>query len=333
MDRLVQLALDFFGLGPPADDPGAMAPPRRPVPSRLPRPRISRPRLPDADDLAPVALLAEADGTLPQHPRANREVLLDTRRVAYEFLRGKRRTIGFSVSHEGLAVRAPSWVPLHEVDDALVAKAAWILRKLAEAGAVHEKRVQNRIAWADGVQFPLLGRPVTVRLVRPAGAAAGRGARAVLWTPPETVAGDGAADDAPAVEDAAATAELRLPLPVDAAPVTIAAAVRSWMLSEARQHFVRRLEHFAPRLRVRFTRLSLTSARTRWGSASSDGSIRLHWRLMHFRPEVVDYVVVHELAHLRHMDHSPRFWAVVATEVPDHPAMRRELRQDSAPRW
>ena len=86
MDRLVQLALDFFGLGPPADDPGAMAPPRRPVPSRLPRPRISRPRLPDADDLAPVALLAEADGTLPQHPRANREALHALIREAFASL-------------------------------------------------------------------------------------------------------------------------------------------------------------------------------------------------------------------------------------------------------
>ena len=79
--------------------------------------------------------------------------------------------------------------------------------------------------------------------------------------------------------------------------------------------------------------LGLSSARTRWGSASVSGAIRLNWRLLHFTPAVIDYVVVHELSHLRVMDHSPRFWAVVASIFPDHAQLRRRLRDEAVPLW
>ena len=76
---------------------------------------------------------------------------------------------------------------------------------------------------------------------------------------------------------------------------------------------------------MRVTRLSLSSAATRWGSANANGAIRLHWRLIHFPLATIDYVVAHELAHLREMNHSPRFWNVVRSVVPEYEAARREL--------
>ena len=69
-----------------------------------------------------------------------------------------------------------------------------------------------------------------------------------------------------------------------------------------------------------------SSATTRWGSASADGSIRLNWRLVHFGMPVIDYVVAHELAHLREMNHSPAFWAVVARLYPGYQTPRRWLK-------
>ena len=104
-------------------------------------------------------------------------------------------------------------------------------------------------------------------------------------------------------------------------------------MRQARAHFTARLDHFAPLLGVRWSRLRLSSAQTRWGSAKADGSIALNWRLLHHAPAVIDYVVAHELAHLRVMDHSPRFWSTLATVVPDHAALRRRLRDESVPRW
>jgi predicted metal-dependent hydrolase len=80
-------------------------------------------------------------------------------------------------------------------------------------------------------------------------------------------------------------------------------------------------------------RLSLSSATTRWGSANANGSVRLHWRLIHHPLATIDYVVAHELAHLREMNHSERFWSVVRSVVPEYEAARRELRRsEQSPR-
>ena len=104
-------------------------------------------------------------------------------------------------------------------------------------------------------------------------------------------------------------------------------------MRQAKRIFTERLDHFAPRLQVQWQRLSLSSASTRWGTASADGAIRLNWRLVHFKMDVIDYVVAHELSHLRVMNHSPQFWETVGTVVPDYAQRRRMLKEDSLPRW
>ena len=104
-------------------------------------------------------------------------------------------------------------------------------------------------------------------------------------------------------------------------------------MRQAKRVFTERLEHFAPQVGVQWRRMSLSSAGTRWGSASADGSIRLNWRLIHFRLAIIDYVVVHELSHLRVMDHSPRFWDTVATIVPDYALLRGQLKEEMIPQW
>jgi predicted metal-dependent hydrolase len=124
---------------------------------------------------------------------------------------------------------------------------------------------------------------------------------------------------------------LRLGLPPTAAPEQIRDAVQSWLQRQARRIFEERCALFAVRLGVRMKRLSLSSAATRWGSASADGSIRLNWRLVHFALPVIDYVVTHELAHLREMNHSAAFWEVVRQALPDFEAARGALRHDVLP--
>ena len=105
-------------------------------------------------------------------------------------------------------------------------------------------------------------------------------------------------------------------------------------MQEARAMFVQRLDHFAPLLQVRWTQLALSNAATRWGSARSDGSIRLNWRLVHCELAVLDYVVAHELSHLRVMNHSQRFWDTVRSVVPDYAVLRARLKDDQhLPRW
>lgn len=103
--------------------------------------------------------------------------------------------------------------------------------------------------------------------------------------------------------------------------------LEDWYREEARRHLGARLERFAPDLGVARPRLVVRDPRTRWGSCSSRGIVNLSWRLMLVPSCLGDYVVVHELAHLLRMDHSPAFWAEVERVLPDWRERRHDLRQ------
>ncbi len=242
-----------------------------------------------------------------RHPKANRESRLGEAVVAYEFKRGKRRTIGFRIGPEGLAVSAPRWVPLYEVEAALQEKADWILRKLGETRERQALQESERIDWKDGVCLPYMGESIQV-VLEPAHKFEAAGAQLMGM-------------------------HLHVALPHSAAPQQIRDAVQAWLMRQAKTIFTERLDHFAPKVQVQWRRLSLSNAGTRWGSARVDGSIRLNWRLVHFKQAVIDYVVVHELSHLRVMDHSPRFWEAVGAVVPDYPELRQALKDQTTPRW
>ena len=253
-----------------------------------------------------------------RHPQATREALLDGILVAFKFRRGKRSTIGFSVGVDGLTVSAPRWVPLIEIDKAVREKSGWIVKKLQETRERHQRLESARIDWKDGCVVPFLGEPVIV-VLDPRHAFGGVGA--------ELKNSGGLA--LPGVTQLT----LHIGLSHTASADQIRDAVQAWLMRQAKRLFTERLDHFAPHLSVQWRKLSLSSAGTRWGSASADGSIRLNWRLIHFRQAVIDYVVVHELSHLRVMDHSPRFWDTVATVLPDYARLRHQLKDDTLPRW
>jgi predicted metal-dependent hydrolase len=304
MQSPFQLLLDLF------DEPKA-----RPVaspPVALPPPRIHdserSPGEPFDRVLAPQAF---------RHPDANREARLGDVLVAYEFRRARRKNIGFLVGPEGLVVTAPRWVPLGEVDQALRAKTRWIVAKL-EAARERQARIEAaRIEWKDGATFPFLGEPVIV-VLDPRHDFRETGGR--LHTDTTTLPG-------------VARQTLYIGLPQSAQPSQVRDAVQAWLMRQARQLFTERLDHYAPRLDVQWRKLTLSSAGTLWGTAHSDGSIRLNWRLVHFRMAVIDYVVAHELSHLRVMDHSPRFWDTVRTVVPNYSELRGQLKDEALPAW
>lgn len=234
---------------------------------------------------------------------SQRQALLTGQIVPYELQRSRRRSIGFIVGHEGLTVRAPGWATLATIETALQEKSAWITRKLAEVRERGARQRAARIVWEDGSALPWLGASLTLRLgeVRPGPWLIGQTLYSGLALP-------GSADQ-------------------------VRARVQAWFQREARAYFAARVAQRVPQMGVQPERLMLTSAATRWGSCSAGGVIRLNWRLMHHRPEVIDYVVVHELAHLREMNHSPRFWSIVEQVLPDYPHWRRELRESAVPVW
>jgi predicted metal-dependent hydrolase len=112
-------------------------------------------------------------------------------------------------------------------------------------------------------------------------------------------------------------------------------ALRAWLLRVARERLEPRVSALAARTGVSFSRVSIRRQRSRWGSCSVRGTISLNACLLFQRVEVVDYLIVHELMHVGHMNHSARFWQAVERHCPDWRALDRELLQGwrLVPRW
>jgi len=309
MRALLQYTLDLFG----GDTEAAPVTPSR----KRSMPPVGGATVPVDPVVAASSSSSAAAEVVSRHPQANRETRLGAVRIAYLFKRGKRRTIGFSVNHDGLVVHAPRWVTLADVQSALDEKAKWIVRKLVETRERQDRMLANRIEWKDGAMLPFLGEPMQVMLDPYHAFDTGGAVLNVV----ETGLPDGA------------RLQLRLGLPRHANADQIRDAVQAWLMRQAKRLFTERLDHFAPRLQVQWRKMSLSSAGTRWGSARADGAIRLHWRLIHFRASIIDYVVVHELSHLRVMDHSPRFWDTVRAIVPDYEVLRGQLKDEAIPKW
>ncbi len=224
--------------------------------------------------------------------------------IGFMLRTSRRKTIGLTITDDGLVVTAPSWVSRVQAADVVRAKAPWVLRKLH---ALHERQRHLATAdalWQDGGRFPYLGVYVMLA-VQP-------DARHVGFSgdPGRPVEGD----------------VLTLPLQADSRTDRVRERVHAWLQQQARQLFEERLRHFCAMAQVSLSGWRLASPGGRWGSCSSDGRIMLNWRLIHFGPDVVDYVVAHEVAHLRHMNHGPDFWREVGRLCPDFSRARLALK-------
>ena len=242
--------------------------------------------------------------SLPPTPdRTPRRIRFSDRTLDYTLRRARRKTIGFSIGVDGLTVAAPRGVTLDRIEEALREREKWVVTKL-DALERHRAAVPQ-VRWEDGGTLPYLGLPLTLRL------SATTAARATRST-------------APAFDDASRV--LTLDVPADAPPALVRRHVEAWLRERARALFSERLAFYETRLGRNHRVLRLSSARTRWGSCSADGRILLNWRLVHFPLSSIDYVVAHELAHLKEMNHGPRFWATVASIFPDYEAVRRSMK-------
>ena len=202
-----------------------------------------------------------------------------------------RRGVGLKVDCEGLTVSAPLTVPVARVEKMVLESEAWVLGKL-EVWRQRQVPVQR---WEDGATLPFLGGQLTLRL------GAARRACAEL-----------------------AGTELLVAVPV-AGEEAVRRAVVAWYRRAALPHLAQRAFFFSRLAGLVPPRVMLSSANSRWGSCNSRREVRLAWRLVKARPALVDYVVCHELAHLRHMDHSREFWAEVGRLCPDYRLLREEL--------
>lgn len=244
----------------------------------------------------------------PSQPDSNsgtrkRQILIQDQVLEYELRRSKRRSIGFLIADDGLRITAPRWVTLADIELAIVEKQNWIISKLREKHELANRRMQATMRWEDGARLPYLGSDLTLRIVHH-----GR---------------------IPVTHDAE-QGTLHISLPPDFQEQQLKDRIQNWLQQEAKRIFNQRLPIFAQRLGVTYHSMSLSSAGTRWGSCTSQGKIRLNWRLIHFSPAIIDYVVAHELSHIREMNHSADFWATVASIYPDYEHAKRQLRQHAS---
>ena len=254
---------------------------------------------------APPTIVLPVPPQAPQAPDAPplRRIVLGPHSLEYELRRSTRRSIGFMIDDDGLRVTAPRRITLAEIDNAIRAKQRWILTKLQERGERRALRQQRPpVEWVDGAQLPYLGADITLRLVP--------------------------APRSSCVFDSA-TGVLTIGVVDGLAEWQLKERVRLWYREEAKRIFTERMESYAPRLGVRYASMTLSSAGTRWGSCTVSGNIRLNWRLVHFALPLIDYVVAHELAHLKEMNHSPRFWATVESVYPDYDGAKQALKKRS----
>lgn len=198
-----------------------------------------------------------------------------------------------TVDERGLTVSAP-WRSTERRILAIIRDAEdWVLKKLATWSAC-ETRHQT---WAHGDTIRYLGGMLPIHLEPQAAATA-------------------------ALDDQGA---LRIGLPDPDDPQAVKAAAVNWYRRHAQTNFASRLAVYAPMLGVAASRMLLSNARSRWGSCNASREVRLNWRLIQARQPTIDYVVVHELAHLIEMNHSRRFWNLVAAACPHHKDARAEL--------
>lgn len=227
-------------------------------------------------------------------PGSERRIAVANQIIVYRLHRVRRRTIGFQVNERGLTIRAPRSIAMREIEAAIVESQRWIFAKQLEWRAWCERQRLTAIRFADGGTVQYLGKVKTLRL----------GAPVVR------------SDD-----------EIQLALPAEASEAEVRQALQAWLQAQARSVIGGRLERFSERIHARFAGWRLSSARTQWGSCSHDGRVRLNWRLVHFPLPVIDYVIAHELAHLRELNHSPRFWREVARLLPGFEAARDQIKR------
>ena len=213
----------------------------------------------------------------------------------HKTIRTKRKSIALVVQPDGkLIVRAPKRATKREINALVKKYANWIAKKQAKMLEIQEALLPHK--FIEGEEFFFLGEGYPLQIV---------GAKKItlrLWGKHFQLA-----------KFAQADAEWHF---------------EKWYKKEARKIFTERVDFYAKKYDFKYAKLKLSSAQTRWGSCSSHGNINLTWRLVMMPKEIIDYVVVHELSHLREHNHSKAFWAQVEAILPDYKSRRTWLKKN-----
>jgi predicted metal-dependent hydrolase len=222
--------------------------------------------------------------------------------IAYELVRSPRRTADIVIEPDGrVIVRAPESVPDERIEDLIESKRLWIYKNLAEWRDLNATRVIRE--YRNGEGFLYLGRSYRLLLV--------------------------GGQDEPLLLKGGRFC-LRRDL-VDQGEIPAAkAAFRDYFIKRGMERITQRVRYFAPKAGVMTGKISVRELGSRWASCSPTGNLAFHWKCMMAPPKVIDYIVVHELCHMHHLDHSDAFWNEVDKVMPDYYERKEWLRKNGA---
>lgn len=230
------------------------------------------------------------------------EIRYGDSRITYQVVRSARRrkTIEVTVDAPGVVtVAAPAGTPPDQVEATVRRRAGWIIKHDGEATAALPPR-----RFVSGESLPYLGRSVPLTMHRVDGDEVD--VRFHHWR---------------------FDVDVPRALEADERVDTVCAAFEAWYRERAALKLPPRVDRIASLLGVRPTRILVRGQRKRWASCAPDGTLRFNWRTVMAPPALVDYIVAHELAHLRVRGHGPEYWGVVAQAVPDYRRRRERLRE------
>jgi len=220
--------------------------------------------------------------------------------IEYQINYSRRKTMSITVKPDGtIRVAAPKGTAAKTVQDWVTSKSKWIAAKLAEVELANRQVVER--SYQSGEEFSYLGRPM----------------RLELFDPPQQAKTK--------VRFREGTIQITCP---DCSPAAVKAALETWYRWAAGRYIRARVGHYQSQVGGKLGRITIREQKTRWGSCSAQGNLNFNWRIMMAPPEIIDYLVVHELCHLVHLNHSPSFWNLVASIIPDYKARKDWLRKN-----
>jgi predicted metal-dependent hydrolase len=212
----------------------------------------------------------------------------------------KRRSASIQVFPDSrIVVSVPLYFPDTKVKTLLDLRRAWIVKKLKEVEKFGE--VKPAREFKSGEIFSILGKQYTLQVIR---------------QPVERIW----------LQENLLVVALVPGISIAREPAAVKRKLQAWLTSFALEKFQARIEHYAPLLSAKPQRVSVKNYRSRWGACKSSGDLIFNWRLIFAPEEIIDYVVVHELSHLRVFSHSPKFWKLLSSMHPKHKEATQWLR-------
>lgn len=261
--------------------------------------------------------------------------------------RSRRKTLCISVNRNGsVMVKAPCLFPTDdEIAGIVKQKAEWILKQRASQQEKEEKKIKRH--FETGYTFPYLGKERFVEMQQGKKSAIEyKNEIMIIKTPyfdavQEFYAAKTAREEQICETDSVIRLEERqessatwlyqdgLERDENGQIEKLRKELKKWYKKQAKEYITKRVAYYQDILGVSVTSVSIKSRKSQWGSCDSNGNLTFSWRLVMAAPKAIDYVVVHELCHRRHMDHSPKFWQEVKTYMPDYEEQKQWLEENA----